>query len=59
MAQATNQPKFQIFAESNVKFFYKVVDAQIVFKPSEDKKVNEFVLYQNGGEYKFNRITSK
>ncbi len=31
MEQATNQPKFPIFAESETEFFLKVVDAQIEF----------------------------
>ncbi len=31
-AQSTGQPKFEIFPESETKFFYEVVDAQIDFK---------------------------
>jgi hypothetical protein len=30
-AQATGQEKFEIFAESETKFFLKVVDAQLEF----------------------------
>jgi CubicO group peptidase (beta-lactamase class C family) len=48
MAQATAQPKFQIFPESATKFFYKVVDAQITFEKGDDGKVNKLVLHQNG-----------
>ena len=33
MVQATNQKKYQVFAESSTRFFYKVVDAQISFAP--------------------------
>ena len=40
--QATGQPRFPIFAESETEFFFKVVDAQISF--SEDG----MVLHQNG-----------
>jgi len=40
--QATAQPKFPIFAESETEFFLKVVDAQITFGQ------NQLVLHQNG-----------
>ena len=40
--QATAQPKFPIFAESESEFFLRVVDAQITFSPSG------LVLHQNG-----------
>lgn len=48
MAQATGQDKFQIFPESETKFFYKIVDAQISFERGSDGKVNKLVLHQNG-----------
>jgi CubicO group peptidase (beta-lactamase class C family) len=48
MAQATGQDKFQIFPESDTKFFYKVVDAQITFEKGKDGKVDRLVLHQNG-----------
>jgi CubicO group peptidase (beta-lactamase class C family) len=48
MAQATGQEKFQIFPESDTKFFYKVVDAQVTFEKGEDGQVNKLVLHQNG-----------
>ena len=48
MAQATNQPKCQLFPETEKKFFYKVVDAQITFEKGGDGKVNKLVLHQNG-----------
>ncbi|MBB6240932.1 hypothetical protein HDE79_000366 [Rhodanobacter sp. MP1X3] len=31
MAQATNQRKLPIFPESETKFFYKAVDAEVEF----------------------------
>ena len=40
--QATAQPKFPIYAESETEFFLKVVDAQITFK------ADGMVLHQNG-----------
>jgi len=41
-AQATAQPRFAIFAESDSTFFLKVVDAQLTFRP------DGLVLHQNG-----------
>ena len=46
--QATGQPKFEIFPESQDKFYMKVVEAKIVFKRDKNGKVNELVLYQSG-----------
>ena len=48
MVQATGQQKIQVFAESETKFYYKVVDAQITFVPAEDGRVNKLVLHQGG-----------
>lgn len=41
-AQATAQPRFAIFAESDSTFFLKSVDAQLTFRP------DALVLHQNG-----------
>ena len=40
--QATAQPRFPVFAESDSTFFLKVVDAQLTFRP------DGLVLHQNG-----------
>ena len=48
MAQATGQDKVQIYPESESKFFYKVVDAQIEFTKGKDGQVDKLVLHQNG-----------
>ena len=50
MSQATGQQKFQIFPESQTKFFLKVVDAQIEFIESENGLYESFILYQGGQE---------
>jgi CubicO group peptidase (beta-lactamase class C family) len=52
MTQATNQPKFPLFAESETKFFLKVVDAQVEFVKDEKGQVTHLVLYQGGREVK-------
>jgi CubicO group peptidase (beta-lactamase class C family) len=46
--QATGQPKFPIFAESDSAFFLKVVDAQITFTRDSTGTVTGLVLHQNG-----------
>lgn len=48
MAQLTGQPRFQVYAESETKFFYKVVEAQITFVKNDDGKVNSLILHQHG-----------
>lgn len=50
MTQATGQAKFEIYPESEVKFFLKVVDAQIEFQRNKDGKVDSLILFQNGAE---------
>jgi CubicO group peptidase (beta-lactamase class C family) len=52
MTQATGQEKFEIFPESPVKFFLKVVDAQLEFQQNADGKVDSLILYQGGAEIK-------
>lgn len=48
LAQATGQSAHQIFPESELKFFYKVVDAQLEFSIDDSGKVVSLTLYQNG-----------
>lgn len=54
--QATGQPKFEVFAESETKFFLKVVDAQVEFVPDADGKVNKMILNQGGQTMEAKRI---
>lgn len=48
MTQATGQPKFPIFAESETKFFLKVVDAQLEFVRDAGGTVTHAILHQGG-----------
>jgi len=48
MAQLTGQPKFDIFPESQNKFFLKVVEAQITFVKDDKGQVSHLILHQNG-----------
>lgn len=54
--QATGQPRFEVFAESQTKFFLKVVDAQVEFIPDADGKFNKLILYQGGQKLEAKRI---
>ena len=48
MGQATGQPKFELFAESETRFFLKVVDAQVEFQLDAGGKVTGLLLFQGG-----------
>jgi serine-type D-Ala-D-Ala carboxypeptidase/endopeptidase len=58
MAQATGQPKLPVYASSETKFFYKVVDAQIEFFKDAKGAITHLVLYQNNQEMKAPRTGS-
>ena len=52
MTQATGQPKFPLFAESETKFFLKVVDAEVEFHKNDKGEVEYLVLHQGGHDAK-------
>jgi CubicO group peptidase (beta-lactamase class C family) len=52
MEQATGQPKFPLFAESETKFFLKVVDAEVEFFKNEKGEVTHLILHQGGQDQK-------
>ena len=47
-AQLTGQQRFEIFPESEKRFFFKVVDAQITFAEPENGAAPALMLHQNG-----------
>ncbi len=49
-AQATGQPKFELFAKTPTEFFLKVVDARVVFSTAADGAVSGLTLHQGGRE---------
>jgi len=55
-AQLTGQPRFEVFAESERKFFLKVVEAQVTFGGSGDEKAPQVTLHQNGREQVATRL---
>ena len=50
MTQITGQPKFELFAESETKFFLKVVDAEVAFFTDTNGAGTHLIIYQNGQE---------
>jgi CubicO group peptidase (beta-lactamase class C family) len=58
-AQATGQPKAQIFPESERAFFFKVVDAQITFKVDSTGKATSLVLHQGGRDTPAKRVAGE
>jgi hypothetical protein len=55
MVQATEQQKFEVYAESPTEFYYTVVDAQLSFEPGTDGKAKRVTLHQNGQDMKAER----
>ena len=45
--QATGQRHFRLFAETEERYFIKLVDAQITFEPGADGRAASLVLHQN------------
>lgn len=54
--QATGQPKFEIYPESETKFFLKIVGAQIIFLKNEQDEITGLILYQGGRELPAKRV---
>jgi CubicO group peptidase (beta-lactamase class C family) len=54
--QATGQPRFPIFAETETRFFLKVVNAQVTFVRSEAGEVTELILHQGGLDQTAQRV---
>lgn len=55
-AQLTGQGRCRLYPESETKFFYKAVDAQITFEREEDGEVARLVLHQGGKDLPAGRM---
>jgi len=55
-AQATGQPRFEIFAESETEFFLEVVDAQITFVVGAGGAAESLILHQGGRDMPGKRV---
>ncbi|HEX2834668.1 MAG TPA: serine hydrolase [Thermoanaerobaculia bacterium] len=54
--QATAQPKFPLFAESENEFFLKAVDAQVTFEVDATGRAAALVLHQFGADQRAPRL---
>ena len=48
LTQATGQPEFEIFPESETEYFVKAFEAQITFVKDGTGKVTQAILHQGG-----------
>lgn len=48
MVQATGQDEYEVFPESEARFFYRAVEAEITFDVGADGTADALVLHQNG-----------
>jgi Domain of unknown function (DUF3471) len=48
MAAPTSRPQAELFPESETKYFFKVIDAQITFVKDESGNVTHLILHQGG-----------
>ncbi|KNY29309.1 serine hydrolase [Pseudobacteroides cellulosolvens] len=55
-AQITGQEKIEVFPESDTKFFYRIVDAQITFVKDTNDRLEGLIINQNGASIQAKRI---
>jgi putative CocE/NonD family hydrolase len=56
MGEAPGQPKLELFAESETKFFLKAADIKITFVQDETGQTSGLILHQGGREMKAKKI---
>lgn len=54
--QVTNQGEFEVFPETETRFFYRVVDAQLTFELPNEGPATSITLHQNGRDLRGRRI---
>jgi D-alanyl-D-alanine-carboxypeptidase/D-alanyl-D-alanine-endopeptidase len=54
--QATNQPRFELFAEGDKDYFLKVVEASVTFVTDDEGRATAVVLHQNGANVTGKRV---
>jgi CubicO group peptidase (beta-lactamase class C family) len=55
-AQPTNQPKAPVYASSETNFFFRVVEAELVFQKESSGTITGLVLKQNGRDMPAKRL---
>jgi len=53
---ATGQSAFEVYPKSDTRFFYKAVEAELLFKKDESGKVESVTLFQGGQEMQAKRL---
>jgi D-alanyl-D-alanine-carboxypeptidase/D-alanyl-D-alanine-endopeptidase len=56
-SQITGQPKLEVLAESDRKFFLKAVDAQLIFDTDSTGVATQLTLHQNGRDLVAKRLS--
>jgi hypothetical protein len=56
LAQVSTQPKLELFAESETKFFFKTVNAQVTFVVGPQGEVTGLVFRQGGSDIPAQKI---
>lgn len=54
--QATGQQRFELFPESQTKFYLKVVEAKVSFVRNEKGEIDQLILHQNGRDMPGKRV---
>jgi histidine triad (HIT) family protein len=55
-AQLPGQPKSEVFAQTNTRFFSRAVNSEVEFIKNADGEVNEVIFYQGGQQLKGKRM---
>jgi CubicO group peptidase (beta-lactamase class C family) len=55
-AQEAGQDRFELFAEGQNEFFFKVLDAQVTFETGQDGKVTAAIWHQDGRDQRGERV---
>jgi hypothetical protein len=58
-AQLTRQQKLEVFAETERKFFYKVVAAELTFDVDPQGAATQVTLHQNGRDHIGKRLSER
>jgi enterochelin esterase-like enzyme len=59
MAQLTGQPPFEVFAESESTYFWKIVNAQFTIQKDKDGKVEGVLFEQGAAKFVAKRISTE
>jgi CubicO group peptidase (beta-lactamase class C family) len=54
--QATGQPKFRLFPESDTRFALRVVEASLTFEAGDKGKAEALILHQHGADQRARRV---